>query len=69
MGIIDIKPSNVLVNYQPGEVRFKGVQLADFGSTVPMGSSYAKGGDPIGIPIFRSPEAQLQMCWGTTTGI
>ncbi|KAJ5198338.1 kinase-like protein [Penicillium cinerascens] len=30
----DIKPSNVLVNYEKGESRFKEVQLADFGSTL-----------------------------------
>ncbi|KAF2272472.1 kinase-like protein [Westerdykella ornata] len=65
----DIKPSNVLVNYGQGEPRFKEVQLADFGSTVHMHSSYALNGDPIGTPIFRSPEAHLQMRWGTATDI
>ncbi|OBT62969.1 hypothetical protein VE03_07614 [Pseudogymnoascus sp. 23342-1-I1] len=65
----DVKPSNILVNYAPGEVRFKDVQLADFGSTVRMDSSYARDGDPIGTPMFRGPEAHLQMSWSTATDI
>ncbi|EAW13304.1 putative serine/threonine protein kinase [Aspergillus clavatus NRRL 1] len=65
----DIKPSNVLVNYGHSDVHFTEVQLADFGSTVHMESLYAQHGDPIGTPIFRSPEAHLQMTWGTATDI
>jgi len=34
-----------------------------------MDSSYARDGDPIGTPIFRSPEAHLQMSWSTATDI
>lgn len=52
-----------------GEFRFKDVQLADFGSTVRMDSTYARDGDSIGTPMFRSPEAHLQMSWGTATDI
>lgn len=66
---IDIKPSNVLVNYGQRESCFTDVQLADFGSTVHVDSVHAQGGDPIGTPIFRSPEAHLQMQWGTASGI
>ncbi|KAJ9237220.1 hypothetical protein DTO166G5_3616 [Paecilomyces variotii] len=65
----DIKPSNVLVNYGKGHIRFRDVQLADFGSTVHVYSSYAQRGDSIGTPIFRSPEAHLQMKWDTATDI
>ncbi|KAE8404319.1 kinase-like domain-containing protein [Aspergillus pseudonomiae] len=65
----DLKPSNVLVNYGYSDIRFADVQLADFGSTVPADSAYAQHGDPIGTHIFRSPEAQLQMKWGTATDI
>ncbi|OGM48357.1 hypothetical protein ABOM_003420 [Aspergillus bombycis] len=65
----DIKSSNVLVNYQESDIRFSDVQLADFGSTVHMNSPYAQDGDAIGTPILRSPEAQLQMRWGTATDI
>jgi len=65
----DIKPDNVLVNYRPGGIRFADVKLADCGSTVHSNSGYAKEGDIIGAPIFRSPEAQLQMRWNTATDI
>ncbi|OBT48961.1 hypothetical protein VE00_00642 [Pseudogymnoascus sp. WSF 3629] len=65
----DVKPSNILANYTSGGVRFKDVQLADFGSTVHMDSTYARDGDSIGTPMFRSPEAHLQMSWGTATDI
>lgn len=34
-----------------------------------MDSSYARDGDSIGTPIFRSPEAQLQMSWSTATDV
>lgn len=68
--LIDIKPSNILVNYGSNEeVRFTDVQLCDFGSTVPEDSEYALNGDPIGTPIFRSPEAHIQMRWGKPTDI
>lgn len=50
-------------------MRFKDIQIADFGSTVSQDSSYARKGDSIGTPIFRSPEAQIQMRWGTATDI
>lgn len=65
----DIKPDNVLVNYGQGDVRFTEVQLADCGSTVAADSAYAKNSDLIGAPIWRSPEAQLRIGWGTPTDI
>lgn len=34
-----------------------------------MDSGHAKDGDQIGTPIFRSPEAQLEMRWDTATDI
>uniref|UniRef100_A0A093W1V4 Serine/threonine-protein kinase PLK3 n=1 Tax=Talaromyces marneffei PM1 TaxID=1077442 RepID=A0A093W1V4_TALMA len=37
--------------------------------TVNINSSFAQNGDSIGTPIFRSPEAQLQMKWSTETDI
>ncbi|GAB1197174.1 hypothetical protein APSETT444_006465 [Aspergillus pseudonomiae] len=67
--IADIKPDNILVNYGRGTTRFKSVQLADCGSTVPADSAYAKDGDLIGAPIWRSPEAHLRLSWGTATDI
>lgn len=59
----------MLINYGLDDVRFNDVQLADFGSTVRADSSYAQQGDPIGTPIFRSPEAHIQMKWSTATDI
>ncbi|KAE8384375.1 kinase-like domain-containing protein [Aspergillus alliaceus] len=65
----DVKPDNILINYGPGDIRFKDVQLADCGSTVPADSAYALDGDLIGAPIWRSPEAHLRIRWGTATDI
>ena len=65
----DIKPDNVLVNYQQGDLRFADVELADCGSAVRVDSMFAKDRDIIGAPIWRSPEAQLQIGWGTPTDI
>ena len=67
---IDVKPNNVLVNYADESQRqITEVQLADFGSTVSERSGHAKDGDDIGSPIFRSPEAQMQLPWTTATDI
>jgi serine/threonine protein kinase len=65
----DIKPDNILVNYGQGDVRFTDIQVADCGSTVSSDSAYAEDGDLIGAPIWRSPEAQLRIGWGTPTDI
>jgi serine/threonine protein kinase len=73
----DIKPNNVLcnlkseeeVNKDESDIRFSEVLLADFGSCVPSTSNYAKEGQPIGAAIFRSPEANLKLPWGTPTDI
>lgn len=67
--LADIKPSNILVNYTSGDLRFSEVQHAYFESTVHVDSSHARNSDPIGTPIFRSPEAHLRMRWGTATDI
>ena len=73
----DIKPSNILCNYKHDfeskeddtHVRISEALLADFGSCFPSSSSYAKKGELIGAPIFRSPEACLNIPWGTSTDI
>ena len=66
----DVKPNNVLVNYADKSQRqITEVQLADFGSTVSEKSGHAKDGDDISSPIFRSPEAQMQLPWTTATDI
>ena len=67
--VSDIKPSNVLVNYDPVDGHITDVQLADLESTVSENSRHAIEGDPIGTPIFRSTEAILQMRWGTATDV
>lgn len=60
----------MLVTYgNGGQVRFKDVQLADFGSTVHAACPYAQGGILIGTSIFRSPEAILELKWDTATDI
>jgi serine/threonine protein kinase len=66
----DIKLSNVLVNYgKDANNRFADVKLCDLESTVKDDCEYALEGAPIGTAIFRSPEAQLNMRWGTPTDI
>lgn len=66
----DVKPNNVLVNYADESKRqITEVQLADFGSTVSEESGHAQDGDDISTPIFRSPEAQMQLPWTTATDI
>ncbi|KAF4624047.1 hypothetical protein G7Y89_g14130 [Cudoniella acicularis] len=65
----DIKPDNVLVNYGQGDICFTDIQLADCRNTVRVNSVFAKHRDIIGAPIWRSPEAQLQIGWGTATDI
>lgn len=67
--IPDIKPDNVLVNYGEGDTRFTSIQVADCGNTVPADSIHAKKSHMIGAPIWRSPEAHLEIGWGTPTDI
>ncbi|OBT86263.1 hypothetical protein VE02_05865 [Pseudogymnoascus sp. 03VT05] len=72
---VDIKPDNILVNYNPlvefdpKSTRISTARLADLGNTVPNDSEYARNGFPIGVPIFRSPEAALRLPWGCSTDI
>ncbi|OJD22451.1 hypothetical protein ACJ73_06200 [Blastomyces percursus] len=65
----NVKPDNVIVNYGTRDIRFTDVQLTDMGNTVPADSAYAKDGDMIRAPIWRSPETHLQIGWGTPTDI
>ena len=67
----DIKPDNIFVNYGKGSTRFSEVQLGDCGNA----SFFTPDADPfeqryaIGAPIFRSPEAMLNLGWGPPTDI
>ncbi|TVY56267.1 Serine/threonine-protein kinase US3-like [Lachnellula cervina] len=69
----DIKSDNILVNYGTGSSRFADVQLADFGDVTRIDpKDYLKvgmDGPHMGAPIFRSPEAMMQLRWGPSTDI
>ena len=65
----DVKPSNVFVNYKEGDVRFSTVQLGDLGGTIPADSKHAKGGVPVGAPMWSSPEVIMETPWNTATDI
>lgn len=65
--LTDIKPDNILVNYDTGSSRFLDVKLADFGDVTQIDpKNYLKvgmDGPHRGAAIFRSPEAMMQLRW------
>lgn len=66
----DVKLDNVFVNHgRTNNERLSEIQLGDFGGVVHQDSEFAKDGHLIGAGISRSPEATLQMHWGTATDI
>ncbi|KAK2601336.1 hypothetical protein N8I77_010791 [Diaporthe amygdali] len=68
----DVKADNVLVNLdeRPHQSnRFTDVQLADMGNSYPQTHEYALRGEPIGAPMWSSPEVLMQMSWDTKTDI
>lgn len=65
--IIDVKPDNILVNHGSNGARFSDVKLADCGDSTHVDS--VEELHTIGAPIFRSPEAMLDLVWGTPTDI
>lgn len=68
---VDIKPDNLLVNYDSNSSRFSRIALGDCGD-VYRGESTAgppEGSHVISAAIFRSPEAQLNLRWGPPTDI
>lgn len=65
----DVKLDNVFVNYRDGGVRFSDVQLRDLGGAYPADSEYAKGGTPVGAPMWSSPEVIMETHWNTATDI
>ena len=69
--IADVKPDNILVNYGTEPNRFSDVQLGDCGDTyrVDPNADPNEDGHIIGAAIFRSPEAMLNLKWGTPTDI
>lgn len=66
----DVKLDNIFANYgHQTQSRFKEIQLGDFGGVVHQDSEFAKEGHLIGTSISRSPEATLQLHWGTATDV
>jgi casein kinase II subunit alpha len=72
---LDIKPDNILVNYGgadgDGINRFSEVALAECADPYKINpdADPFEEGHLIGAAIFRSPEANLQLRWGTATDI
>lgn len=48
---LDVKPQNVFVNLQEGDVRFSEVQLGDLDVSIPAESKWAKSGTMVGAPV------------------
>lgn len=70
--LADIKPNNILANYgDDGGNRFSEVELGDCEDIyrVDPNADVFEEGHIIGAAIFRSPEANLQLRWGTPTDI
>ncbi|TLD07334.1 hypothetical protein PgNI_10326 [Pyricularia grisea] len=65
----DVKLDNVFVNHGQGDQRFSDIQLGDCGGAVSQDSKFAREGHLIGAAFTRSPEAMLQLHWGTPTDI
>ncbi|KAL1856327.1 hypothetical protein Daus18300_010812 [Diaporthe australafricana] len=66
----DVKLDNVFVNHgSQSNSRFAEIQLGDLGGVTHEDSDLAKEGTLIGAGINRSPEATLQLHWGTATDI
>ncbi|RMD41377.1 hypothetical protein DV735_g3756, partial [Chaetothyriales sp. CBS 134920] len=65
----DVKLDNIFANYGHGDRRFSEIQLGDCGGVVSEQSNFAKEGHLIGAGFTRSPEATLQLPWGTATDI
>lgn len=69
-GIPDVKADNILVNESLDQTnRFTDVQLADMGNSYPETHEYALEGQPIGAPMWTSPEVLMHMPWDTKTDI
>lgn len=71
--IPDVKPDNILINNSSGPRRFREVELGDCGDACLVNPKHhlklGDSGHMIGAHIFRSPEAMLNLRWGTATDI
>ncbi|KAH6862994.1 serine/threonine protein kinase [Alternaria alternata] len=65
----DVKPNNVFVNLQEGDVRFSDVQLGDLGGCYPADSEWATSGTVVGTPMWATPEILMELPWNTAADI
>jgi len=69
----DVKPDNILINYGSGPRRLREVELGDCGDACLVNPKdhlkLGENGHLIGAHMFRSPEAMLNLRWGTATDI
>jgi serine/threonine protein kinase len=65
----DVKPQNVFVDLQEGDMRFSDVQLGDLGGCYPADSKWATSGTMVGAPVWTSPEVLMELPWNTATDI
>ena len=70
---LDVKPDNILINHGSGTCRFREIELGDCGDACRVNPKdhlkLAETGHVIGAHMFRSPEAMLNLRWGTSTDI
>jgi serine/threonine protein kinase len=65
----DVKPDNLFVNLQEGNMRFSDVQLGDLSGCYPVHSKWATFGAVMGTSIWTSPEILLEQAWNTAADI
>jgi len=65
----DVKLDNIFCNYGEGDIRFSHVCLGDLGGACPADSACAEEGNPIGAPMWSSPEVIMETPWNTATDI
>jgi len=68
-----MKPDNILVNHGDPPFQFAEVELGDCGDVCSVNPKehlkVGTNGHAIGAAMFRSPEAMLNLRWGTPTDI
>ncbi|KAH7348527.1 kinase-like domain-containing protein [Rhexocercosporidium sp. MPI-PUGE-AT-0058] len=71
--VADVKPDNILINYDRGPRRFREIELRDCGDACLVNPKnhlkLGENGPMIRAHMFRSPEAMLNLRWGTATDI
>jgi serine/threonine protein kinase len=69
MDCTGVKPDNVFVNLQEGDMSFSDVKLGDLGGCCSVNSTWATSGTMVGAPIWSNPEILLEQPWNTATDI